>query len=68
MSAQLLTTDEAAELLRLTINRLCRLVRRGLIPHVQLPGNDVRFDAADLAAWVESRKSAFDAEAEAASR
>jgi excisionase family DNA binding protein len=57
MSTQLLTTDEAAEVLRMTTNRLSRLVRRGEVPHVLLPGDEVRFDERDLSAWVESRKA-----------
>lgn len=66
MSTQLLTCDEAAEVLRMTTNRLSRLVRRGLVPHVMLPGDEVRFDERDLSAWLESRKAGIATQPEVA--
>jgi excisionase family DNA binding protein len=56
MSTTLLTKDETAEILRLTARQVAKLARRGELPSVNLPGNEVRFDPADLAWFVESRK------------
>ncbi|RIK73198.1 MAG: hypothetical protein DCC68_25320 [Planctomycetota bacterium] len=68
MSTTLITLREAAEALRMSPQRLGRLIRRGQIPHVMLPGDDVRFDERDLTAWVESRKAGVAPQAEVASR
>jgi excisionase family DNA binding protein len=56
MSTTLLTDSEAAEILRLTPRQVARLARRGELPSVQLPGNEVRFDPDDIRRWVETRK------------
>jgi excisionase family DNA binding protein len=56
MSTSLLTKDETAEVLRLTPRQVGKLARRGDLPSVNLPGNEVRFDPDDIRQWVESRK------------
>jgi excisionase family DNA binding protein len=52
----LLTTAEAAERLQLKEGTLREHTRRGLVPHVRL-GRLVRYDAADLVAWLETIKT-----------
>ena len=52
----LLTDSETAELLRLTSRQVARLAKRGELPSVILPGNEVRFDPEDIREWVETRK------------
>jgi excisionase family DNA binding protein len=52
----LLTDSEAADILRLTPRQVAKLAKRGELPTVHLPGDEIRFDAADLAQYVESRK------------
>jgi excisionase family DNA binding protein len=55
MLSPLLTTSEAAELLRLREGTLREHTRRGLVPHVRL-GRQIRYDADDLATWLETIK------------
>lgn len=55
-SDRLLTASEAARMLRLAPREIDRMARRGEIPAVHLPGGEVRYDATDLAEWVESHK------------
>ena len=55
-TTRLLDTFDAADFLRLTPRQVAKLVRRGELPAVHLPGNQVRFDSDDLRRWVESRK------------
>jgi len=45
MEAKLLTPDELDRLLRYPPGKSERLARRGKLPHVLLPGGDVRFDS-----------------------
>ena len=52
----LLTDSEAADILRLTPRQVARLAKKGILPSVNLPGNEVRFDVDDLRQWVESCK------------
>ncbi len=52
----LITDSEAAEILRLTPRQVARLAKKGILPSVNLPGGEVRFDPDDLRAWVESLK------------
>lgn len=68
MSTTLITLGEAADALRMSPQRLGRLVRQRLVPHVMLPGDEVRFDERDLAAWLESRKAGVVAQPEVAAR
>lgn len=56
MGTTLLTDSEAADMLRLTSRQVARLAKRGELPSVQLPGNEVRYDPDDIRRWVESRK------------
>jgi excisionase family DNA binding protein len=56
MGTTLLTDSEAAELLRLTPRQVARLAKRGELPTVCLPGNELRFDPDDLRAWIDGRK------------
>jgi excisionase family DNA binding protein len=52
---ELLTAAEAAKLLTIPVSTLQEHTRRGLIPHLRI-GRAVRYDAADLARWLESVK------------
>ena len=52
----LLTPPEAADVLRLTPSQVSRLARLGTILVVRLPGDELRFDAADLARFVVEHK------------
>ena len=61
MANHLLTDSETARLLRLTPRQVARLARRGEIPSVTLPGNEVRFDPDDIREWVESLKESASA-------
>jgi excisionase family DNA binding protein len=53
---RLLTTSEAAELLRLTERRVRQKAHEGELPCLQLggPGSALRFDADELNAWLNS--------------
>ena len=52
----LLDEFDAARLVGLTHRKINRLVRARLIPHLVMPGGDVRFSEADLWAWAASFK------------
>ena len=52
----LLTDSEAAEILRLTPRQVARLAKKGILPSVRLPGNEIRFDPNDIRQWVETLK------------
>ncbi len=56
MAPNLLTADEVADRLSLTPARVKRLAKRDELPHVSLPGGEVRFSAEDLDRWIEDRK------------
>jgi len=51
----LLTTAEAAERLQVKVGTLREYQRRGLVPYIPL-GRQIRYDAADLAAWLDTIK------------
>lgn len=53
---QILSDEEAADLLKMAPSRLKRLARAGKVPCIALPDGEVRFDQADLLRWVESHK------------
>lgn len=53
----LLTVREAADVLRVSERTLWTLTHSGELPSVRV-GRSVRYDANDLAAWIESRKTA----------
>lgn len=52
----LLTDDEAADLVRLTPRQVVRLARRGELPCVRLPGDELRFDPAELSRWIDAHR------------
>lgn len=52
----LLTYGEAAAFLRMKLPTLYSKVSRREIPHVRLSGRDVRFDVAELSAWLDARR------------
>ena len=54
---QLLTAKETSSVLRITTQRLYEMARKGLIPSVRI-GGCVRFDQAQLQAWIRSGGSA----------
>ncbi|MCC6126899.1 MAG: helix-turn-helix domain-containing protein [Pirellulales bacterium] len=55
-SKTLLTESEAGDILRLPSRRILKLARQGAIPHIDLPGNEIRFERADLDKWIASHK------------
>ena len=52
----LLTASEAADVVRLTPRQVDRLARRGKLPAVRLPGDEIRFDEADLWTWIDAHR------------
>ena len=52
----LLDADDAAKILLLSTRRVRTLVRDGQLPHVVLPGGEIRFDPVDITRFVESLK------------
>ena len=52
----LLTAGEAAEVLRLTGPQVSRLARKGVLPTVVLPGDELRFDKRDLWRWIDQQR------------
>ncbi len=56
----LLTEYDAAEILVLSSSTVQRLAQRNLIPHVRLPGGEVRFCEDDLRRWIEKHKSSVE--------
>jgi len=53
---RLLTTGDAADILQMPTARGSRLSKRDEIPHIRLPGGEIRFVKADLWAWIKARK------------
>lgn len=58
MEAKFLTYEQAATYLSLPIGTLRSMVCRAVIPHHRLGPRTVRFDRADLDAWLAARKVA----------
>ena len=56
MGQTLLTDSEAADILRLTPRQVARLAKKGILPSVKLPGDEIRFDPEDIRRWVDSLK------------
>lgn len=52
---RVLTREEVAELLRVSVDTIDRLVASGSLPSFRV-GRNVRFNEADLEAWVASQK------------
>jgi excisionase family DNA binding protein len=50
----LISTHGTAMRLQLTDAEVARMVKRGEIPHVVLPGGRVRFEPMQLATWIKS--------------
>jgi len=55
-NTKLLTDSEAGSILRLPSRRVLKLAKAGIIPHIDLPGNEIRFEKSDLDKWIASRK------------
>ena len=53
---QLLRPDEVADVLRLARKTVIVMAREGRIPHVRI-GRVVRFDAAEIARWIDTQRS-----------
>jgi hypothetical protein len=53
MIATLLDANDLFIVLSLNPRRVKRLARKGEIPHVLLPGDEVRFKAEEIADWIE---------------
>lgn len=60
---RMLRTADIAELLDLPAKRVSILAREGIIPRVKV-GRSVRFNEADILAWVAAGGSAYPAEAQ----
>lgn len=67
MCDTLLTTAEAAQVLRMLPARLARLAKAGKLPTVLLPDGELRFDRGDLRIWIDQHKRPIDAVAVAES-
>jgi excisionase family DNA binding protein len=52
---EILTASEVSELLRVTENRVILMARRGDIPSLLIDGR-VRFDGAEVEAWLKSQR------------
>ena len=52
----LFDANDAGEFLLLSAHRVRALARGGQLPHVVLPGGEIRFDPADLSRFVEAHK------------
>jgi len=52
----LLDANDAAAILLLSARRVRAMVRGGELPHVTLPGGEIRFDPADLRDWIDAHK------------
>jgi predicted DNA-binding transcriptional regulator AlpA len=55
-TTKLLDESEAGDFLSLTPRQVLKLARRGELPSVILPGDEIRFDPSDIRRWVDSRK------------
>ncbi len=60
MCDTLLTTAEAAQILRMLPARLARLAKAGKLPTVLLPDGELRFDRGDLRGWIDQHKRPID--------
>lgn len=57
MSHRLLTTQDVADLLGLSPEAVLRRWRAGEIPAFRLASNVLRFDEAEIVAWLDSRRA-----------
>jgi excisionase family DNA binding protein len=53
---RLITDSEVGELLRLSSRQVEKLAKRGEIPSIRLPDNEIRFDPDEIRRYIESRK------------
>ena len=53
---RLWTPQDVALWLTVPTDRVVRLARKGLIPHVLMPDGELLFDPAELATWIESHR------------
>jgi excisionase family DNA binding protein len=60
MNRSLLTPDGAANMLGISSGEVRRLVAIGALPHVTLPGGQVRFDPDELAGWCHTLRGPVD--------
>lgn len=56
MTTELLTDADVAEILKVPSGRVVRLANRNAIPHIRLPGGEIRFLAADISKWIEAHR------------
>lgn len=56
MNTTLLDALDAAAILSMSTRKINSLVRSGKLPHVMLPGGEIRFVESDLLSWIESHK------------
>jgi excisionase family DNA binding protein len=57
MTTRLLTAEEVAQVLKVPRRRVWAMSRRGEIPTVRIGPHGLRFDEADIEAWIERRKT-----------
>ena len=55
MTTDLLTSRDLDRHLRYPRGRSVRLARRGLIPYIELPDGEIRFDATVIRQWLQGR-------------
>mgnify|MGYP001306904599 CR=1 FL=1 len=65
MNASILVAGEVAELLRVDKQRVYELVRRNLIPFIQLGDRQYRFSSEAIQRWLESGGSQLNVEVQA---
>ena len=56
MAIEILTSEEVAELLRLPVNRILMLARRGEILSLNIDGR-LRFEAGEVEDWLKSHRN-----------
>ena len=52
IAEELLTCEEAAKYLRMTVRTLRRYIAREAIPYIRLPSGTIRFRRSDLDKWL----------------
>ena len=61
---RLMTAREVGEVLGVSTETVLRWVRAGRLPAFRLPSGQLRFDASELAEWLERRRSCEESHAE----
>jgi excisionase family DNA binding protein len=54
--SKLLSVDEVAEWLHVSRSKVFELLREKGLPHIDMGTRTLRFDASDVAAWLEKQK------------